>query len=121
MASGDPIARVPSPGTAEAPRQRRRAPRRSGHRAQLTVPDDMWSEVTGIARAAGTTPNDVLVHLVAERLADRRRTAALRRRADERWHAFAETPPAIEAIGEEPLSEKELVELSEAFRADSGR
>lgn len=81
----------------------------------------MWDQVTGIARAAGTTPNDVLVHLVAERLADRRRAAALRRRSDERWHAFAETPSTAERAGEEPLSEEELVELSEAFRADTGR
>jgi len=100
--------------------RRRRAPRRTGHRAQLTVPEDMWRELTGIARAAGTTANDVLVRLASERLRDRRRAVALRKRADERWRAFADAS----SVGSEndatakPLSAKELVKLSQAFRED---
>ncbi len=97
--------------------QRRRAPRRRGHRAQLTVPENMWNQVAGIARAAGTTPNDVLVHLVAERLEDRQRALALRQQAEERWRAFTEGPTSEQAPAE-PLSEEELIELSGAFRAD---
>jgi predicted DNA-binding ribbon-helix-helix protein len=114
----DPLALAPTESTEKPPRQRQRAPRRSGHRAQLTVPDAMWDQVTGIARAASTTPNDVLVHLVAERLEDRRRALALRKRADERWRAFTEASTATARAQTKPLSEEELVELSQAFRAD---
>jgi hypothetical protein len=116
MAS-DPLALTSTESTEKLPRQRRRAPRRGGRRAQLTVPDDMWDQVAGIARAAGTTPNDVLVHLVAERLEDRGRSLALRRRADERWRAFAETNATAQTPAD-PLSEEELIGLSGAFRAD---
>ena len=80
--------------TAKAARKtarRQRAPRRTGRRVQLTVPEDMWRELAGIARAAGTTPNDVLVRVASERLRDHRRATALRKRADERWLAFAGT------------------------------
>ncbi len=97
---------------------RRRAPRRTGRRAQLTVPEDMWRQLTQVAQAAGTTPNDALVRLAAERLDDRKRALALQQRADERWRAFAAEPPATDTATE-PLSEKELVELSGAFRADA--
>jgi predicted DNA-binding ribbon-helix-helix protein len=100
--------------------RRRRAPRRTGHRAQLTVPEDMWRELTGIARAAGTTANDVLVRLASERLRDRRRAVALRKRADQRWRAFADASSVGSENGAtaKPLSAKELVELSQAFRED---
>ncbi len=81
----------------------------------------MWDQVAGIARTAGTTPNDMLVHLVAERLRDRRRALALRKRADARWHAFTETSAGepAEPLTVEPISEEELVNLSEAFRVDA--
>jgi predicted DNA-binding ribbon-helix-helix protein len=102
---------------------RQRAPRRKGHRAQLTVPESMWRELTGLARAAGTTPNDVLIRLASERLRDRTRAVALRKRADQRWQAFAdassvggrELNPDAAA---EPLSGDELVKLSQASRED---
>jgi hypothetical protein len=97
---------------------RQRAPRRTGRRAQLTVPEDMWHQITQIARAAGTTPNDALVRLAAERLDDRQRALALQQRADERWRAFVAEPPIAETAME-PLSEEELIELSGAFRADA--
>jgi hypothetical protein len=100
-------------------RRRRRAPRRTGgHRAQLTVPEEMWVALTDVAEALGTTPNDALVRLAAERLDDRRRELALQQLAAERWRAFTNASrPAGEAST--PLSEQELVALSGAFRADS--
>lgn len=71
----------------------------------------------GIAESLGTTPNDALVRLAAERLEDRRRELALQQVAEERWRAFANTSrPAGKAPT--PLSERELVALSGAFRAD---
>jgi len=96
---------------------------------QLTVPEDMWRELAGIARAAGTTPNDVLVRVASERLRDHRRATALRKRADERWLAFAGTSTesangatakraTAKRARAKPLSAKELVELSRAFRAE---
>jgi len=106
--------------TDKTPR-RQRAPRRKGHRAQLTVPESMWSELTGLARAAGTTPDDVLIRLASERLRDRRRAVALRKRADQRWQAFADASSASSDADmvAEPLSGDELVEFSQAFREDS--
>jgi hypothetical protein len=72
----DSIALLPSEETTEARGGRRRAPRRTGRRAQLTVPEHLWSEIVSIANAAGTTPNDILIRLAAERLEERRRPPA---------------------------------------------
>ena len=110
---------IPVLDTDKTPR-RRRAPRRTGHRAQLTVPEGMWRELTGIAQAAGTTANDVLMRLASERLRDRRRAVALRKRADQRWRAFADASSVGSPMGltAEPLSADELVKLSQAFRED---
>ena len=107
-------------GDTGKPARRQRAPRRTGHRVQLTVPEDMWRELAGIARAAGTTPNDVLVRLASERLRDRQRAIALRKRADERWLAFADASSTGSSNGAraKPLSAKELVKLSQAFREE---
>jgi hypothetical protein len=103
--------------TQRAPR-RRRAPRRTGgHRAQLTVPEDMWVALTSVAEALGTTPNDALVRLAAERLEDRRRALELQRRAEERWQAFTKASPPT-GTPSTPLSEQQLVALSGAFRED---
>lgn len=113
-------AEIPTGEAAEAGRQRRRAPRRTGRRTQLTVPDGMWLELTEIATAAGTTPNDVLVLLAGERLDDRRRAASLKRLADDRWRAFTDADGgAPVAEGVKPLTEEQLVELSRAFREDA--
>ncbi len=114
---------MPIQDTDKAPKApaRQRAPRRRGHRAQLTVPESMWREITGIAQEAGTTPNDVLIRLAFERLGDRQRALALRKRADERWRAFADAgPTGLDANATaEPLSGQELVRLSQAFREDA--
>jgi hypothetical protein len=118
MSHRDPISLITPEGVERTPRPRRRAPRRAGgHRAQLTVPVEMWQQVTRIAQAAGTTPNDVLVCLAAERLQDRERALILQRRADERWQAFAEADVA-NGVAMGALSEQELLELSAAFRED---
>jgi hypothetical protein len=83
----------------------------------------MWRDLKGIARAAGTTPNDVLIHLASERLRDRRRAVVLRKRADQRWQAFVD---ASSVGGRElnpdaaagPLSGDELVKLIRTSRED---
>jgi len=103
------------------PARRQRAPRRTGHRVQLTVPEDMWRELAGIARAAGTTPNDVLVRLASERLRDRQRAVALRKLADQRWQAFADASSTGSSNGAKkvkPLTAEELVKLSQASREE---
>lgn len=114
----DPIALLPSEEIVGARRVRRRAPRRAGRRAQLTVPEEVWREIVDIADAAGTTPNDVLVRLAAERLEDRRRSTELSRRAEERWRGFldATPPPGAAAV---PLGEQELIELGGTLRAEA--
>ncbi len=115
----DPTARATFEDTVERPRPRRRAPRRiGGHRVQLTVPEDMWRQISDIAQAAGTTPNDALVRIAAEYLEDRERRLALHRRAEERWNAFIATAGTT-GSRVEPRGEEELVELSGAFREDS--
>ncbi len=102
-----------------AGRVRQRAPRRAaGRRAQLTVPESMWSEIEQLAAQAGTTPNDVLVQLAAERLRERRRHSELRARAEQRWRAFRDASSAPEEAAE-PLSESELVALALAMREEA--
>ena len=58
---------------------RQRAPRRQGHRAQLTVPADAWDRAQQLAREQGTTPNDILAQLVLRGLdiVERERATAL--------------------------------------------
>jgi hypothetical protein len=100
-------------------RVRQRAPRRAdGRRAQLTVPEDMWSAIEQIALQAGTTPNDVLVQLAAERLRERRRRSELQARAERRWRAFRDAAP-LPDVSAEPLSEAESIALSRALREDA--
>ncbi len=113
----DPIALLPNEETTGARGGRQRAPRRTGHRAQLTVPEQVWSEIVGIANAAGTTPNDILVRLAAERLRERRRSIELNRRSEERWQGFLDASPTPNAAA--PLDEQELIELSGTLRAEA--
>lgn len=102
-----------------AGRIRQRAPRRpAGRRAQLTVPEGMWSEIEQLAAQASTTPNDVLVQLAAERLLERRRRSELQARAEQRWRAFRDASPAPDESAE-PLSESELVALVLAAREEA--
>jgi hypothetical protein len=78
----------------------------------------MWSEVAQIALHAGTTPNDVLVQLAAERLHERRHRDELQARAEQRWRAFREAAPTS-GTSTAPLSESELVALSRTMREDA--
>jgi hypothetical protein len=113
----DSIALPPSEETAQARGGRRRAPRRTGRRAQLTVPEHLWSEIVDIANAAGTTPNDILVRLAAERLEERRRSTELSRHAEERWRSFLNAAPHP-GRAVTPLDERELIELSGTLRTE---
>lgn len=70
-----------------------------------------------IANAAGTTPNDILVRLAAERLEERRRSTELSRRAGERWRSFLDAAPHPGGAVA-PLDERELIELSGTLRAE---
>jgi hypothetical protein len=114
----EPIALLPSEDASGARGGRQRAPRRAGRRAQLTVPEQVWSEIVGIADAVGTTPNDVLVRLAAERLEDRRRSIELSRRAEERWQGFLDATQSPGAIAA-PMSEQELIELAGTLRTEA--
>jgi hypothetical protein len=118
MAREDSVTQAPAEDAGRAPRRRRRAPRRTGgHRAQLTVPEDMWSQLADIAEATGTTPNDALVRIAAKYLEDRDRVLALTQRAEQRWDAFAAAAGGADSASA-TLSEDELVKLSGAFRDD---
>ena len=70
--------------------ERRRAPRREGHRTTLRVPDEVMRAAEQLAAELGTTPNDALVQLAeaGAQSADRRRRAltlaAARREAVDR-------------------------------------
>lgn len=78
----------------------------------------MWDEIEQLAAQAGTTPNDVLVQLAAERLRERRRRSELQARAEQRWRAFRDATPAPEGSAE-PLSESELVALALKMREEA--
>ena len=113
----DSIALLPSEEATEARGGRRRAPRRTGRRAQLTVPEHLWDEIVNIANAAGTTPNDILIRLAAERLEERRRSTELSKHAEERWRSFLDTAPHPGGALA-PLDERELIELSGTLRTE---
>lgn len=114
MSEGGPERPEPPAG-----RVRQRAPRRSaGRRAQLTVPEGMWSEIEELAAQAGTTPNDVIVQLAGERLRERRRRSELQARAELRWRAFRAASSAPQASAES-LSESELVALALEMREEA--
>lgn len=95
---------------------RERAPKRQGHRAQLTVPDDLWEAAREVAEAAGTTPNDVVVRFAeaGKELLERRAQTA--RLAERRWRAYlAQGEPAVDAAL--PTAE-EAAAAARAFRQD---
>jgi len=52
---------------------RQRAPRRTGHRTTLTLPEDLLAAAARIAEQLGTTPNDAVVRLAEEAVEQRRR------------------------------------------------
>lgn len=73
--------------TATAPR--RRAPKRRGHRTQVTVPAEQWAEISDLADQLGTTANDALVRLASAALTQVAERRALQRLAAERRAAMA--------------------------------
>jgi len=95
---------------------RQRAPRRQGHRAQLTVPTHAWNRAQQIAAEQGTTPNDVLAQLVVRGLdlVERERSVALI--AESRVSAYRAHRARDEA-GEFPKAE-EAEEQARALRRD---
>jgi hypothetical protein len=86
---------------------RQRAPRRAGHRTQLTVPEELWAAAEKMAADLGTTPNDVVVRLATTGLTWAQRRDAHDAIAAERWRAYQAALP--EPTGEFP-SEEELVQ-----------
>lgn len=96
------------PGTTMA--RRERAPRRAGHRTQLTVPHELWAAASALAAQVGTTPNDVVVRLAATGLEVAERHARAEAIAEERWTAYRRRPC------QEPL-ERELPSEEEAVAA----
>jgi hypothetical protein len=95
---------------------RARAPKRDGHRAQLTVPDELWQAAREVAEVTGTTPNDVVVRFAEagrEVLERRAETADLSQR---RWRAYlARGEPAVDAAL--PTAE-EAAQAARALRQD---
>lgn len=103
-------------GLASAHRPRERAPKREGHRTQLTVPTELWDVASQVADEFGTTPNDVVVRFASEGLKLAWRRAELARLADRRWHAYLDATG--EPIGVEYPSEEEAVEAARALRRE---
>jgi hypothetical protein len=95
--------------------QRRRAPRREGHRTTLTVPYSVVQAAERLARELGTTSNDAIVRLAEEGAAARERRARIAALAGERRAAVARAsvadtltfPPAAE-IHEAMLAARKL-------------
>jgi hypothetical protein len=55
--------------------RRQRAPRRTGRRTTLTIPDSLHAEAERFAAEIGTTVNDALIRLAEEAAAARARRA----------------------------------------------
>lgn len=82
--------------------QRRRAPRREGHRTTLTVPHTLVEAAERLADELGTTANDALVRLAEEGVQARERRAhiafvAAERRAAVSGAASLPDPNALRA------------------------
>lgn len=97
-------------------RRRQRAPKRAGHRAQLTVPEGLWTAIGQIADQLGSTRNDVLVRMASQRLAEVEGQARVRRLARERWDAFLAAERSAPQAG--MPSAEELVEAAQDLRRD---
>lgn len=95
---------------------RARAPKRQGHRTQLTVPSGVWKEARKLARELRTTPNDVVVRLAEVGLGLAQRERDLQRLAGERRDAYARAHGAVS--GEWPAAE-EVEEAALRLRRES--
>lgn len=63
---------------------RRRAPRRTGHRTTLTVPNSVLAAAVRLAQELGTTANDAIVRLAEEGVSSRARREQIAALATER-------------------------------------
>jgi hypothetical protein len=94
-----------------------RAPRRTGARTTLRVPDDLAETVARYAEQHRTSTNDALIRLAFEgaeryeRRHDIAELAALRRAALTELMESEETPPGVE-----PLSPEEVTRAILGFR-----
>lgn len=101
------------------PRARKRAPKRDGHRAQLTVPKDIWREAERVAQEVGTTPNDVVIHFAAEGMRMIERQARIDHLAERRWRAYLAAGGS--GSGGEYPSREEAMRAGQALRRDMAR
>ncbi len=83
---------------------RRRAPRRQGHRAQLTVPAQAWARAQEIAAEQGTTPNDVLAQLMLRGLDLVERERSVESVAESRIRAYRARHGMTDRAGEFPTT-----------------
>lgn len=96
---------------------RQRAPRRQGHRAQLTVPADAWDRAQELAAEQGTTPNDVLAQLMLRGLDLVERERAVELIAESRVSAYRTRRDENEDAGGLPTT-AEAEEQARALRRD---
>lgn len=75
--------------------QRRRAPRRAGHRTTLTVPHALLDAAERLAGELGTTANDAIVRLAEEGAQARERRAHIAAVAAERRAAVARSASTV--------------------------
>jgi hypothetical protein len=85
---------------------RQRAPRRQGHRAQLTVPSEAWDRAQVLAAEQGTTPNDVLAQLVLRGLEVVERERSVELVARSRISAYRARRGVSDDTGEFPTAEE---------------
>jgi hypothetical protein len=96
---------------------RQRAPRRQGHRAQLTVPAHAWERAVQLAAEQGTTPNDVLAQLMLRGLDLVERERSVELVAESRISAYRARRGVSDGAGELP-SPEEAEEQARALRRD---
>jgi hypothetical protein len=83
-----------------------RAPRRQGHRAQLTVPSETWDRAQELAAEQGTTANDVLAQLVLRGLELVERERSVEQVAKSRISAYRARRSVSDDTGEFPPAEE---------------
>lgn len=96
---------------------RQRAPRRHGHRAQLTVPVRAWDRAQELAAEQGTTPNDVLAQLMLRGLELVERERAVELVAESRISAYRAQRSLSDGAAEFPTLE-DAEEQARALRRD---
>jgi hypothetical protein len=108
MRYNQPVTRRALTDLEPSPVPRRRAPRRVGHRTQLTVPDELWTAAEEMGHDIGTTPNDVVVRLATIGLKWAQRQAEHDAIAEARWSAYR-AARRREPVADEFPSEAEVL------------